>query len=444
MEKFFTPARRLRHEEIYEEDDDEADEDDEPLPFEFTEVQLAVPVELFLNQNLDWSDLLTFMTASVPPQIVWISKDAFLSIDNVDPVLAYLHQLEEWHTLVAEFTAADGETRCMQLTKPTHSRTLSDGESRIFWHTVMTSNCRKLALTSDTMGFDLCSAPVLSKVLRGSSLLLLILVGFVVEGEHCRALATLERTDLEISFTFCTIEARDAGGAFIEWLRHSQVVVALTYCTMESSTISALSGNSSVKLLAIGETTRNLRGETIIGSFARALLGNQGLEHLHVSLSDETWSLLLRSLWVHPRIKYMSLNCGRSAIAKTSMMNAVVQMVRCNTVVQKIDLPGNVRMNDEEFYQNHILPRLEMNRSSFGEQRAVLKRADPSIRSQLLGRALHVVRYNPDLLFRFLSENVPAFVRTEEEDVSTVPLEQDPVTVQNPIIISGQKRKMQS
>jgi hypothetical protein len=51
-------------------------------------------------------------------------------------------------------------------------------------------------------------------------------------------------------------------------------------------------------------------------------------------------------------------------------------------------------------------------RSSTGEfQRQALTRADPSIRGQLLGRALHGVRYNPYLLFRFLSENVPAFAR---------------------------------
>jgi hypothetical protein len=41
---------------------------------------------------------------------------------------------------------------------------------------------------------------------------------------------------------------------------------------------------------------------------------------------------------------------------------------------------------------------------------------------------LHVVHSNPDLLFRFLSENVPAFVRSDED---------------GPIIISGQKRKAQ-
>jgi hypothetical protein len=66
---------------------------------------------------------------------------------------------------------------------------------------------------------------------------------------------------------------------------------------------------------------------------------------------------------------------------------------------------------DEEFFQNSIVPRLEMNRNLFEDQRQALTPADPSMRGQLLGRALHVVRSNPDLLFRFLLENIPVFVR---------------------------------
>jgi hypothetical protein len=71
-------------------------------------------------------------------------------------------------------------------------------------------------------------------------------------------------------------------------------------------------------------------------------------------------------------------------------------------------------------------------------QRQAVKRADPSsVRPQLLGRALHTVRYNPALVNLFLSENVPAFVGTEEEEESAAPLEPDPVIV----YIAGQKRK---
>jgi hypothetical protein len=83
-----------------------------------------------------------------------------------------------------------------------------------------------------------------------------------------------------------------------------------------------------------------------------------------------------------------------------------------NVVVCTIDLPDG--LNDEDVYRNFILPRLEMNRTCFEVQRQAVKRADPAIRPQLLlGRALHVVQHIPkNLVFMFLSENVPAFIRS--------------------------------
>jgi hypothetical protein len=113
-----------------------------------------------------------------------------------------------------------------------------------------------------------------------------------------------------------------------------------------------------------------------------------------------------------------------SDASKTSMMNAILQLAQRNKGVYTIDLPDH---KDEDFYHNSILPRLEMNRT-FEDQRQALIRADPAIRGQLLGRALHVVRNNPDVSFRFLSENVPLFACSDEN---------------GPIIITGQKRKKQ-
>jgi hypothetical protein len=224
---------------------------------------------------------------------------------------------------------------------------------------------------------------------------------------------------------FLQVLFRGAEGTFIEWLRYSQIVTKLDYCTMEDSIISALSGNNSIKTLSIDTITRGY-SDYHIGSLARALLDNQGIENLRVSLSDKMWNFLLRSLWAHPRIQSVSLHFAPklSSPSKTSMMNAVLRLAQCNTMVHTIDLPDNAK--DEEFFQNSILPRLEMNRSCFQDQRQAIKQADPSIRCQLLGRALYVVRSNPNLLFRFLSENVPAFVRSDEDD---------------PPSPSGQKRK---
>jgi hypothetical protein len=51
--------------------------------------------------------------------------------------------------------------------------------------------------------------------------------GFFFKVDHCRALATLQRTDLKVELTFSTLEPQDAQDIFIEWSRHNQVVTEL-------------------------------------------------------------------------------------------------------------------------------------------------------------------------------------------------------------------------
>jgi hypothetical protein len=147
-------------------------------------------------------------------------------------------------------------------------------------------------------------------------------------------------------------------------------------------------------------------------------------------------------MWKHPRLESLSvpfqstnyiLRQILSAACKTKRMQVVLEMLQHNTVIQTIDLADHFR--DVDVYLNDILPRLEMSRSCFEVQRHFMKLADPSIRPQLLGRALHVVQYNPELVFRFLSENVPAFVRIEEEEDEedlAIPLQN------NHAVVSGQ------
>jgi hypothetical protein len=357
-------------------------------------------------------------------KLLWITENTFICVEDV-------YTEEHSAILRATFTATNGETHeLVVLAIETESTSLAAEVSSVFWHAVTTSNCVKLSLEHwSNWDIGLCSGPALSHFLEASpSLELLEFDNFDFEEAHCRALAAVERTNLEVTFEECSFNPRGAKDTFIEWLRHSQVVTKLENCLTEYSIISALSGNSSVKTLSMGGTATGWYSDDHIQALALALPGNQGIEELIVSLllSTRTWSLLLRSLWTHPRIQSVSLTFayGLSAALKTSLMNALLRLVQCNTVVHTIDLPDYAK--GEEFFQNSIVPRLEMNRNCFKDQRQALTRADPSIRGQLLGRALYVVRYNPDLMFRFLSENVPAFVRSDED---------------GPILRSGQKRK---
>jgi hypothetical protein len=146
-----------------------------------------------------------------------------------------------------------------------------------------------------------------------------------------------------------------------------------------------------------------------------------GIENLTLKdfrISDTTWMLLFRLLSARPHLKCLSINNNHrdggtlsrslSAERKAARVNAMNWMLQRNTVVCAIDLPGG--LNTDEIYQNSILPRLQMNRTCFEVQRQAVKRADPSIRPQLLGRALHLVQNNANLVYLFLSENVTAFV----------------------------------
>jgi hypothetical protein len=423
MERFFTPSRRLQ-------DYISTDE-----AHGYTEVELAVPTETFLNLRWDWSDFRAFATRDQGGMgtMIWITEDMFIYVedDNISTE-AEFGPLRHLAVQSAVFTSTSGETHDLVLLARVgigYSEPLSVGATRVFWQAVTTSKCVKLKLENMRNGFELCSGPALSQFLETTpSLELIEFKDFSFEEADCRALTSLKRTGLEITFEECSFDAQGAEETCTEWLRHSQVVTKVDNCKMENSLLfSALNGNSSVKNLSMNAT----HGEFIMRDLAEVLPGNLGIVILRVVLSprDGDWDRLLHSLWAHPRIQSLTLRFAPSLLASSKfyMMYEVLQLAQCNTVVHTIDLPDHAK--DDEFYQNFIVPRLEMNRNCFEDQRQALTRADPAVRGRLLGRALRVVRNNPDLLFRFLSENVPAFVRSDED---------------GPSIPTGQKRKARS
>jgi hypothetical protein len=406
MEQLFTPTRR--YQDIWGDDDDSL----------YTEAELAVPLEDFLSHRWDWKDLHALAPSDDLHIFLWITVHAFLALQGIANDFAFIGP----HICsAAKLQATSGHEHTLMLMQdsdPAHP----NGACNVFWRAITTSDMVQLSIHDCRFRPGrLPSGPILSQFFRGTPLLRVLHIrGFDFKEEHCRALATLKRTDLKVKLSECSIEPGYAEDTFIDWFRHNQVVTELDRCDIDCSILCALSGNNSVKKLSFEYIV-----EEKIHSLAHALPDNMGMEHLvfsHFEVSDETWSLLFRSLSRHPHLESLSIlsksstcNSRRqilSAASKTTRMQAVLEMLRHNTVVRTIDLADNFR--DVEVYLCAILPRLEMNRSCFEVQRLAVKRADLSIRPQLLGRALHVVRYNPNLVFLFLLENVPAFVRTEE------------------------------
>jgi hypothetical protein len=458
LSKFFTPIRRLCF--LWENDIFNG-----PIHFEEVELKSTITVEEFLLYGWDWEDLCSFASGDgdQKPKIIWLGSKTFLEVGHVYDFEDFGYELP----LHAVFTTTSGREQMLSLNQKSSRTQVSKGACNVYWRALMSSNSVELEVGSDNGLFP--SGPVLSQFLRGNpSLRVLGFSGVHFKEEHCYALVTLQRTDLEVMLSGCSLQPRDARDSFIEWFQHYQIVTKILSCQMERSLLSALiSGNNSVKSLCIANQTcefgkdgsmvfRSDLAEEDMRSLAQALPGNLGIEDLSFTIyRDEGYSplsLIFNSMSMHPRIKCLSIiqnirclyvidsiiqneHCNLiSAASKSTVMKAILQMLHLNTVVQTITLPD--AFSDEAVYKNSILPRLEMNRSCFEVQRQAVKRADPSIRPQLLGRALHMVRYNPNLVFRFLSENVPAFVVTEkQEDTSAVPLHH------SPIILSGQKRK---
>jgi hypothetical protein len=228
MDQFFTPTRR--YQDIW---------DDFYGPFEYTEIELAVPVEEFLVCNLDWKYLWHFLTgAGVPQKILWITEDAFLVVESDENYFPF-HDDAPGRFLGAAFHGTSGQEQLLILACACDD--VSIGVADIFWRAITTCNSIQVMLLDyhEYSLVGLPSGPILSKFLRETSPSLQVLEfnNFLFDEEHCRALSTLQRTGLEIKLICCKIDPQELEeGTFIEWFRHNQIVAELNYCQMAGTT----------------------------------------------------------------------------------------------------------------------------------------------------------------------------------------------------------------
>jgi hypothetical protein len=410
MERFFLPTRRLR-------DEWEANRQD---PFEYAEVQLAIPVGELQICPVHFPDFFSYSTgASVsdgsggtaPYKLVWITEHTFLVVTDPStdsdgipgPIREILSDFGYYAHLVACLTAAScGEEHAMYIWKKEGSPVTAAHD--FFWRMVATTESEELAVGASDAGDDwdddgssLPSGPVLAQFLGGTPWLQCLQLQCVTfEEQHCRALSSVVRTDLHIKLVSCRIES----------MRLTDI----------------LGENSCVKTLEL-DTDKDGSDEEHIIALAQALPSNSSIVQLqlNIQMSDETWDLLFHSMPTHPRLEVVKLGnatpmhaVGTSTLSlasgsasadsaesskideiervvsgvvsggptalsdesKTNRMQAIVRMLQSNNVVHTIDLPDNVK--DDEIFQNEILPRLEMNRSRLELSRLELSRLELS------------------------------------------------------------------
>jgi hypothetical protein len=257
-----------------------------------------------------------------------------------------------------------------------------------------------------------------------------VLIAMTLSEDLCLALATMSRLDVELTMDNCSL-ADDAVDAFVEFLQSDRGPIKLQMCEIDSQILAnALTGDS--RVTSFKPASGGLTDDAEAGLF-RALANNRGLGNLNMqnhSISDENWTILCQSLQAHPTLTSLNLigtwprspaddwrrprsSISLSAEQKTLRTRLLRDMVQHNTVLQTIDL--HVSERDEHIYTQEIQPYLVTNLYR-PRVLAIKKTKDRPFREKVLGKAVYSVRINPNLVWMLLSENVDAFVRSEEEE----------------------------
>jgi hypothetical protein len=250
----------------------------------------------------------------------------------------------------------------------------------------------------------------------------------VLNEDQCRALATMSRLDVELDILRCCL-ADDAADAFVELFQSDGGPVNLDRFRIGSHVLAnALTGDSRVTRLKplFGDETDDADKAILF----RALANNKGLVNLDLknqSISDENLTILCQSLQAHPTLTSLGLEytiprrpAGAAPIfshvahkQKTRRTRVLAEMMQHNTVLLTIKL--SYGHSDQRVYAEMIEPFLVTNKYR-PRVHAIKKTEERPFREKVLGRAVYSVRRHSNLVWMLLSENVDAFVRSEEEE----------------------------
>jgi hypothetical protein len=268
--------------------------------------------------------------------------------------------------------------------------------------------------------------------------------------DQCLALTTMPRLDVELGIHECRVSNAAAGG-FVECLHSDRGPVKLISCEIDSHVLAnALTGNSRVTSLKPDYLSTRDAETAVLFS---ALANNRGLEELDFyccSINNDNWSILCESLKAHPILTSLDLRLTMPVSSgirnvlrdeqKSHRTRVLADMMKVNTILLTILLSDNE--HDDQIYTEEISPYLETNLYR-PRVLAVKKTHVREFREKVLGRALDCVKSNPNLVWMFLSQNVDAFVRSEEEEEgnSEVPVAVAAVTAPVVVEVAGSKRK---
>jgi hypothetical protein len=413
MEALFRPTTRYR--DLYHEQpvDDGFEED-------FTEVELLPHLTLqdVLATGITWEDFCLFFEGKV----VWMAPGVLVCSDDF---VGNAHDWWDWFVLAL---GGDADTRTRLRVYATRGTPAAAATVTCDFLLRLLGTCEQNGVyirTRDTSVPLPISGAALSRFF-GESQSCLRKVTFqetALSEDLCLALTTMPRLDVVLSFQCCSLADDDAAAAFVECLQGDKGPIELNYCEIGSQIIAnALRGNCRVTRFKPGSARTNDADTAVL---FRSLVKNRGLVDLDLSynsISNENFVILCESLKAHPTLTSLDVQStrrrgtvfySRLEYYGAARMSAMADMMEQNTILQTIHLSEGLR-NYQQIYTQAILPYLETNLHR-PRVLAVKKTTERPFREKVLGRALYCVSSDPNLVWMFLSENVDAFVRSEEE-----------------------------
>jgi hypothetical protein len=272
----------------------------------------------------------------------------------------------------------------------------------------------------------LINAPTLAYLMEQCQSLNVLILGNVeaLDEDHCRVLGSYSRPGLEIKLICCKLTSAGAS-ALAEVLGRNQGPTELSLCENVNSILAdGLRGNSRLKSL----TPRTFRGLELdkrgLLAITGALKENEGLLDLHLwydfMMSDETWDVVCDTLKTHPTLQVLHLRSiqtfAESPAVIKSRIQAVVKMLKVNMSIHTVCLRDHYR--EHELFQGSVIPYLETNMLR-PRVRAIQKTRPIAYGAKVLGRALLVVRNDPNRFWMLLSGNPEVVFRLTAATTTT-------------------------
>jgi hypothetical protein len=424
MENFFAPSTRFQDqdrpareadEDDYDEDDYDEDEHVRRIVESLDEVQLTggSAEDILLHRGFTWID---FVSAA-RGKIVWINVDAFFNFDS-DLMNIVKYDESPYDDFLTAFVGTSESTdRLVQVCASSleHATVACD----IMLQLLTTSEDPKIKLESSFAYDDYdapfaVTGPALSHFLvQSRNLLHLELSRYELNTDHCRAIDAIDaptNVDLELELSDCS-PTEQGEIILMESMKQNRGPSKLRNCQIDTRRLAdAIRGNERVNYLALYDENQSF-GASL--EFHQALAENEGITHLRLgfdSITDESWTALWQSVSCHPKLERISLHLSCSDTQKTLRTQAIVDALRINTVLLRIDLSHEEF--DKVILKDDMYPRLQANR--YRPRVAAIAKQKGEWRRKLLGQALISVASNPNVIWMFLSSNVNSLISSHE------------------------------